>query len=175
MGNLRHIVDTILDDYALPWHGTHGVSHWARVLVNGLRLAKVTGANVDVVQLFAIFHDCRRVNEGTDVGHGERGAEYAATLRGAVFDLSDKDFELLYDACAGHTDGVTNGDISIQTCWDADRLDLGRVGVCPDAGRICTDAARQLVKWADGRACFRVIPDIVVDQWGIDTTGWEGA
>jgi hypothetical protein len=28
--NLRFIVRTILEDYALPWPGTHGVGHWAR-------------------------------------------------------------------------------------------------------------------------------------------------
>jgi len=172
--NLKLIVHTVLEDYALPWHGTHGVSHWARVLENGLRLAEVTGASIDVVQLFAVFHDCCRVNEGTDFGHGKRAAEYAAQLQGAVFDLPDDDFRLLYDACAGHTDGVTTGDNTIQTCWDADRLDLGRVGVCPEAARLCTEAAKEpeTIKWADGRACFRVIPEIVEAEWGIDTAGW---
>jgi uncharacterized protein len=38
--NLKPIIHRILEDYALPWHGVHGVGHWARVLENGLRLAK---------------------------------------------------------------------------------------------------------------------------------------
>jgi uncharacterized protein len=42
--NLKRVVHTVLEDYALPWHGTHGVGHWARVLENGLRLAEVTGS-----------------------------------------------------------------------------------------------------------------------------------
>jgi uncharacterized protein len=50
-------------------------------------------------------------------------------MRRSLFDLSDEDFQLLYDACAAHTDGGTQADITIQTCWDADRLDLGRVGM----------------------------------------------
>jgi uncharacterized protein len=115
MLSLKPIVHAILENYALPWHGTHGVSHWARVLENGLRLAEKTGANIEVVQLFAIFHDARRVNEGSDDGHGERGAEPAAAFRGEWFDLPDDDFDLLYEACAGHTDGETDGDITIQT------------------------------------------------------------
>jgi len=173
--NLKPIVHAVLEDYALPWHGSHGVSHWARVLENGVRLAAVTGANVDVVQLFAIFHDCQRVREGTDFGHGERGADFAAHLRGTVFDHPDEDFRLLYNACARHTDGATTGEITIQTCWDADRLDLGRVGAYPERVKLCTDAAKvpEMIKWADGRACFRVIPEMVQAQWGIDTTGWE--
>ena len=131
MLNLKPIVHAILKEYALPWHGTHGVSHWARVLENGLRLAEETQANIEVVQLFAVFHDSRRVNEGVDDGHGKRGAELALALR-EWFTLSDNEFDLLYAACVGHTDGGTDADITIQTCWDADRLDLGRVRICPE-------------------------------------------
>ncbi len=173
--SLKLLVHTILEDYALPWNGTHGVGHWARVFENGMRLAEIMGANVGVVQLFALFHDSRRVNEGTDFGHGLRGAEYVGKLRGVVFDLSDEEFKLLYDACAGHTDEVAHEDITIQTCWDADRLDLGRVGIYPDVGRLCTSAAKssEVIRWADGRASFEVIPEIVEREWGIHTESWQ--
>ena len=70
--NLRPILEAVLDEYALPWNGIHGVGHWARVLENGLRLAEQTGANLDVVSLFALFHDSKRVNEGHDPDHGQR-------------------------------------------------------------------------------------------------------
>ncbi len=175
MLRMREIVHAILEEYTLPWHGTHGVPHWARVLENGLRLAEATGANVDVVQLFAVFHDSQRVNEGTDFGHGQRGAEFAALLRGQVFDLPDADFKLLYDACAGHTDGGTSSDVTILTCWDADRLDLGRVGVYPDARRLSMSPTKapKMIKWADGRAGFWVIPEFVKSDWGINTDGWD--
>ena len=66
---LKSIVTAILEDYALSIDGTHGVSHWARVLEIGTRLAEETGANLEVVQLFAIFHDSRRISEGVDDGH----------------------------------------------------------------------------------------------------------
>ena len=173
--NLKLLVHAILEDYALPWNGTHGVGHWARVFENGMRLAEITGANVQVVQLFAIFHDSQRVNEGTDFGHGFRGAEYAGKLRGVVFDLPDDEFKLLCDACAGHTDEVTHHDITLQTCWDADRLDLGRVGIYPDVSRLCTSAAKspKIIQWADGRASFEVIPGIVEQDWGVNTEGWR--
>jgi uncharacterized protein len=167
--NLKPLIHAILEDYPLPWHGTHGVGHWARVLENGLRRAAATGAVIEVVQLFAIFHDSRRVSECEDWGHGERGAELAAELRGQLFDLPDADFDLLYQACADHTDGLTEGDITIQCCWDADRLDLGRVRIMPDPRKLCTDAARsaKLRKWADRRACVEVVPDFVKAEWGI--------
>jgi uncharacterized protein len=170
MLHLKPIIHRILEDYALPWQGTHGVGHWARVLENGLRLAKDTKADVEVVQLFAIFHDSCRVNEGTDAGHGQRGADLALALRGEWFVLSDSDFDLLYKACAGHTDGETEADITIQTCWDADRLDLGRVGMIPAPKKLCTPVARtwDMIRWADGRAAFEVVPDLVRGDWGIE-------
>ena len=45
------------DEYVLPWHGVHGVVHWARVFENGVQLAEQTGANVEVVKLFAEHQD----------------------------------------------------------------------------------------------------------------------
>ena len=142
------ILQEILDRYTLPFRGDHGVVHWARVLENGLRLAGLTRANVDVVTLFALFHDSRRINEHTDIGHGHRGARYARSLRGKVVHLNNVDFELLFEACSLHTDGLTEGDVTLQTCWDADRLDLGRVGITPEPKLLCTDAARGLLDWA---------------------------
>jgi uncharacterized protein len=100
MLHLKPIVHAILEDYALPIDGTHGIAHWARVLEIGSRLAEETGANRGVVQLFAVFHDSRRINEGFDDGHGNRGADLAAELRGKLFSLSDHDFDLLYTASA---------------------------------------------------------------------------
>ena len=170
MPDLKPLICRILEDYSLPWFGTHGVGHWARVLENGIRLAKETGANIEVVQLFAIFHDSRRVCEGVDLGHGQRGGEFALVLRDEWLVLSDEEFDLLYEACAGHADGDTEADITIQTCWDADRLDLGRVSICPEPSLLCTEAAKnpEILKWADGRACFEVVPDFVHGEWGIE-------
>ena len=167
--DLKPILSAILDEYTLPVFGDHGVSHWARVMENGLRLSKETRANVEVVRLFAVFHDSRRVNEITDPGHGQRGADFAAELRGKLFDLPDHDFNLLYRACVGHTDERTHPDITIQTCWDSDRLDLGRVGILPHASRLCTDVAkrRETINWADGRASFRVVPAFVENEWEV--------
>ncbi|MDB5349946.1 MAG: hypothetical protein JWN86_1193 [Planctomycetota bacterium] len=168
--NLSAILRAVLEDYPLPWHGDHGVAHWARVLENGLRLAEETGANVEVVRLFAVLHDSRRVSEAGDPDHGPRAAEFARSLRGHSFDLSDHEFRLLSRACAGHTHERTHPDLTIQTCWDADGLDLGRVGITPHPARLCTSVARRpdVIRWADGRARFWVVPGFVEDDWGIE-------
>lgn len=130
--------------------GIHGIAHWARVRTNGIRLAEQTGANPEVVELFAFLHDSKRLNDGRDPKHGARAAEFAASLRGSLLTLSEKEFELLRFACEYHTDGLTEADITIQTCWDADRLDLGRVGIRPDPRHLCTPAAREsaMIEWA---------------------------
>ena len=168
--NIPLVLNTVLEDYALPLDGDHGVIHWARVFENGMRLAEETEANVDVISLFAVLHDSRRVNEMTDPDHGPRAAEFAVELRGTVFDLDDESFRLLYRACEGHTHERTHSDVTIQTCWDSDRLDLGRVGIMPHPNRLCTEVAKRpdIIKWADGRACFRVVPDFVKEEWGVE-------
>lgn len=167
--NLAPVVAEILRGYALdPW-GHHGVVHWARVLENGRKLAATTGANVEVVSLFAVFHDSRRENDGDDCGHGGRGAELAAKLRGRLFDLPDAEFDLLSRACERHTGGRTDPDVTALTCWDADRLDLGRVGVVPAPRYLCTAAAKApaMIDWAHDRAVRGYEPDFVVWRWGV--------
>jgi uncharacterized protein len=168
--DLKRIVGEILSSYTLPIRGDHGVAHWARVLENGRRLSPLTDANLTVVELFAVFHDSRRVNEHDDPFHGVRGADFAASLRGRLFEISDDEFTLLYRACAGHTHELTDPDITIQTCWDSDRLDLGRVGITPHPSRLCTEVAKSkaMLQWADGRASFHLIPQLVLNDWGID-------
>ena len=154
-------------EYGLPLRGDHGVVHWARVLQNGLRIADATGADAEVVTLFALFHDSRRIGAGEDAGHGRRGAEFARALRGELVFLEDDRFELLCDACRLHTDGLTDGDPTLRACWDADRLDLGRVGIVPHRKKLCTDAARELLGWAHARAVRRHEPTAVLAAWGL--------
>jgi uncharacterized protein len=43
-----------------------------------------------------------------------------------------------------HAEGHTSDDPTIGVCWDADRLDLGRVGMRPRARYMSTAAGRKL-------------------------------
>lgn len=161
------IMSAILDGYALPVCGDHGVVHWARVLENGIRLTQRAGGDVEVVRLFSLFHDSRRINEYYDDGHGLRGGEFAHSLRGSLVHLDDARFELLFEACRLHTDGYTNADVTLQVCWDADRLDLGRVGITPRPQRLCTDAARELLDWSHDRSVSGFVPKEIAVAWGV--------
>jgi uncharacterized protein len=150
----EELMALVRSEFALSWDGIHGVAHWARVRDNGLRLAELTGANLQIVELFAFLHDAKRCNDGKDPGHGKRAAEFTRSLRGSLITLSDRDMELLTFACEYHTDGLIEANITVQTCWDADRLDLGRIGIKPNPRYLCTPAAKEpsMIKWAFRRS-----------------------
>ena len=120
----------------------------------GLRLAAKTGANTNLVELFAFLHDLKRENDGWDESHGERAAAFLIDNLHLLPPVSDSEFELLLFAIRHHSSGRTKGDITAQTCWDADRLDLGRIGIMPDPKYLCTDAAKKekIIKWAYRRS-----------------------
>jgi len=168
-GIQRALIDEVIRGHVLPLGGIHGVHHWARVLENGRRLCEATGASFEVVTLFAIFHDSRRWNDGDDPQHGSRGAELAASLRGSLFDLGDSDFASLHYACEHHTAGLTDAELVVQVCWDADRLDLGRVGITPQPRRLSTESAREpaMIAWADDRARRDHVAEAVLRSWGL--------
>ncbi len=45
-------------------------------------------------------------------------------------------------AIDGHSDGGLHATPLVKVCWDADRLDLGRVDIMPDPVYLCTDTAK---------------------------------
>ena len=63
------LLKAIREQYVLDWFGLHGVGHWARVYENGLRVDAATEANQEVLLLFSVFHDSRRVNDAIDRGY----------------------------------------------------------------------------------------------------------
>jgi len=139
------------------------------VLENGRLLAPLTGARLEVVELFAVLHDARRMNESTDPEHGRRAADYAREQR-HLLDLDERDFELLSLACADHVDGRTDGDVTVRTCWDADRLDICRVGLQIEPKYLCTEVAQgeTFMREAVERGVKKYVPKWVQSEWGIE-------
>ena len=120
----------------------HGVSHWERVERNGLMLA-TDEVNRTVVRLFAYLHDKWRVDDWEDLEHGKRAAENLPALRGTLLEcLTDEEFELLRKACELHTVCHSTGNPTIDACFDADRLDLMRVGIMPDPEKMATERGK---------------------------------
>jgi uncharacterized protein len=136
----------------------HDRDHWLRVLQNGRLLAAETGANLQVVELFALLHDSCRENENDDPQHGHRAAAYARHLRGRWFNATDAEMDLLTLACELHSDGYTEDDVTVQTCWDADSLDPGRVDLILSAAYLCAEFARRDDVIAAAYLRFRIMP-----------------
>ena len=122
---------------------------------NGMKLSVQKGVNVKVVQLFSIFHDSRRRDEHTDPAHGNRGSQLALELRDHL-PIDDDEFQLLVTACSLHTSADNHKNITVQTCFDSDRLDLGRVGITPNPALLCTPLAKQkeTIGWAYERSVY---------------------
>lgn len=138
-------IDLLRATFILDWDWIHGASHWARVRDNGRKLAAETGANVRVVDYFAFLHDVCRQHDGHDPEHGPRAAQFVRAIRAEHIDLDDAEFNLLIEAIEGHTSGSMHDDVTVATCWDADRLDIGRVWqhVTPAPSYLSTTAAKR--------------------------------
>lgn len=128
----------------------HGPEHWKRVAVAGLELCKeAPDADPFAVLRFALFHDSQRYTDSTDPGHGRRGGAMARELLEEDGVSADR-VDLIVDACAKHTAGQVSVDPTVGVCWDADRLNLWRVGSRPSPVLLSTEAARSLerIEWA---------------------------
>jgi uncharacterized protein len=75
-------------------------------------------------------------------------------MRSYLPNLSDEYFLYLLEAIRYHTHVINTDNIHIATCWDADRLDLGRVGVIPKEEFMNTDIGRVIAKRGGKRANF---------------------
>ena len=156
-----------------PRSHLHGEHHWRCVAWAGLRLARlVAGADREVVFLFAMFHDAQRLDDGHDADHGRRSARLVTHMHGEHFRLDAAPLSRLIDACAGHVDGRRSADPTIGVCWDADRLNLWRIGVAPRAEYLSTGPAREpeMIQWASffegGSRTWREIYDAAVREPG---------
>ncbi len=128
----------------------HGPSHWRAV---GAVAAELAGAahgpgapagggrpDPELLLLFALLHDAMREDDGRDLDHGPRAALLLERLRADdAIRIDDERAAVLAEALHDHTNGTLSADPTIGTCWDADRLLIGRVGFVPDA-RFCSTA-----------------------------------
>ena len=135
------IKHSMMGDYSV-----HGISHWDRVAKNADALLT---SNVDelVVKAFAYIHDVERIDDGDDWQHGPRAALLVDEIRHTVLSfLNDTEIEQLKEACRLHTLRHRTEDATVNACFDADRLDLGRVGIVPAPEKMATTAGRILAE-----------------------------
>ena len=141
----ERLLQAIRNQYVLNWHGIHGWDHWMTVHENGLILARENGADLRVIELFALLHDSCRLNDGLDPEHGPRAAEFARTLNRDHFTLDDPALDILLIAIRDHNGGYVHEDPTIAVCWDADRLELPRVGIPTHPDYLGTETAKKIL------------------------------
>lgn len=130
-------------------HG--GFTHQKRVEENILILSEYMGISEEEITPFldfAYWHDTIRLNYGYDPEHGKRAAETLRKNRDHfnLQNISDEDVDRLCFACEHHTNMHKSGDLLVDICFDADRLDLSRVGVQPDPQFMATEAGIYFAK-----------------------------
>lgn len=141
------LVRHLAEGFRLAPDSVHGPVHWLTVLRNGLHLAIHHPCDVAVVRLFALIHDSCRHDEWRDPEHGPRAADLAVRLHAdGWFSLPELSLELLLTACRIHNGGDPQEEPTLGVCLDADRLDLGRVGIRPDPARLSTERARDIAR-----------------------------
>lgn len=130
----------------------HGAAHWRLVAWTGAELLETTpAADPLVVLLFALFHDSQRECEYTDPNHGVRGAALARELLPGYFPgFAVTRLHALTAACELHTASGPTKEPTHGTCWDADRLNLWRVGIEPSPSYLSTTEAKrpERIDWA---------------------------
>lgn len=142
--DLEALVDACSSGAALVESDTHGERHWRAVARVGAELVAVDPEpDSDVLFLFALLHDARRELETRDPEHGPRAAVLAADLRErGLFQLDDDRFARLDEACRLHDTGAVSDDPTIGACYDADRINLTRLGFTIDHALLSRPVSR---------------------------------
>lgn len=138
---------------------THGLPHWQRVERNGILLGMERCADgyklndkvkIKVVRAFAYLHDKCRIDNYSDFEHGARAAKMLYDIRNSILsELDDEEFSLLEAACCLHTTTHKTGNLTIDICFDADRLDLNRVGIIPEPRRMATEKGAYYARYPE--------------------------
>lgn len=138
----------------------HGRTHWRAVAATAVWLSERTvGADPKVARCFGLLHDCARSGDGDDPEHGPRAAQLVPRLPDALLPLSATQRSLLRSACAAHSLGTASQDPTIACCFDADRLQLVRLGRTVDPRYLSTLRARDADAAAFAAAAAAQPPD----------------
>ncbi len=106
----------VIAQFRLTEPTDHGPSHWLTILRNGMELCRHHPADAEIVRLFALLK-----------------------IPNIQYPIS-----LPHSPCRIHNGGMPQSEPTLAVCLDADRLDLGRVGINPDPLRLSTSTAKSI-------------------------------
>jgi len=143
---IEHIIELAKAQFVMDENSCHGLRHWKEVDLNGQMLALQEGVDPVVVHLFAYLHDCKRVEDNGDYEHGERAAEFVQECRvlGKLDFINDAQYALLWEACNFHNKGTISENPTVGACFDADRIELIRVGIIPKIELMSTPMGKRI-------------------------------
>lgn len=96
--------------------------------------------NPYVLTAFAYLHDSCRISNAVDIEHGARASKLVDEIRQTFLKyFTDDEIAQLKSACQLHTITHKTGDLTIDTCFDADRLDLFRCDIMPETSQMATE------------------------------------
>lgn len=142
------LVQAVCNQHKLDLNHTgHGLDHWCRVIDNGLRLSAITpNVDRDVIIAFGFLHDSGRTHDEHCEVHGKVAGVYVMRELDVLIPLTNEQKLMVSIACINHTSAQPGEfplyDETLLTCFDADRLDLWRVGILPCNKYLFTDAAK---------------------------------
>ena len=130
--------------------GPHGPVHWFKVYRNCQDIDTMIYENRDENRdwfywCFAMLHDCKRTSEQADPAHGIEAAKMVPNDK-SQFNISLARAIKLHQMGQTMDETAPLGDMRIGICWDADRLELVRVGIMPDPKYMSTDIGKQIVE-----------------------------
>jgi len=139
------LYNKILKEFKIDINSYHGIKHWDRVSEIGRYLSKHSGADSEVVELFAYLHDSKRMSDHSDILHGSRSAIFVTDLYNeGILEITEKQFGKLVLACRHHSlTGYITEDEIVKTCLDSDRIDFWRFDIEPDIRMLYTDIAKE--------------------------------
>lgn len=154
------LIQTVLSRSPSRYSALHGDEHWRAVAHAGLVVGAATpGADRRIVFLFGLLHDAVRWNDHDDPEHGHRAAGLLQQLvEEELLRLPADASDVLGDALRLHSDGHTSVDPTIGTCWDADRLNLWRLGWTPSPSLLSTRDAKTPERLLWARQALQAVP-----------------
>jgi uncharacterized protein len=117
-----------------PPDTAHDLSHIARVLDNGWKIAKREPCRLEPLLAAILLHDSKNYPKGHPKAKSSSAAsaEFAVAFLQEIGGFSEEELQIVHDAilCHSFSRGLTPKTIEGQILQDADRLDaLGAVGI----------------------------------------------
>jgi HD superfamily phosphodiesterase len=124
--------------------GLHGFDHLGRVAILAGRLARAVGEDVESAVVMGFLHDSARKDDGGGCLHAIESAVLARKLLLEFYPQMDRG--RICDSIKRHADGETTSDLMVACLWDADRLELKRLGRVVDPDLLSTEIAKRLAR-----------------------------